>query len=89
VATLFARHKVADYSSWRQKYDDFDTERRSMGVTDDGVYQLDGDPNDVTIFHEFNTLETAKSFANSDRLREVMAEAGVLGEPDIWFTTRH
>jgi hypothetical protein len=32
-------------------------------------------------------MDAAKSFIQSDRLREVMMAAGVQGEPDIWFTT--
>jgi len=88
LATLFVRHKVADYTTWRKAYDDFDTERKGMGVTSHGVYQADGDPNDVTAYHEFATMEAAKAFAGSARLREVMHSAGVQGQPDVWFTNR-
>ena len=41
--------------------------------------------NKVTAYHHFDTMEAAKAFAGSARLREVMAAAGVLGEPTIWF----
>ena len=88
MATLFVRHKVADYGKWRKAYDDFDTERRSMGVTSDGVYQLNGDSNDVTVYHEFGSAEAAKAFAASPRLKEVMANAGVEGAPTVWITQR-
>ena len=36
---------------------------------------------------DFETLEAARTFKDSTRLREVMSEAGVAGEPTIWFTT--
>lgn len=88
MATLFVRHDVADFGKWKKAYDEFDEERRSMGVTDDGVYQAEGKPNDVTVYHEFNTMEAAKTFANSGRLKEVMKGAGVQGEPIIWFTKK-
>ena len=88
MATLFVRHAVADFTKWKQAYDDFDAERRSMGVTSDGVYQLDGQPNDVTVYHEFGTAEAAKSFAANPRLKEVMVSAGVQGTPSIWITQR-
>jgi len=58
-----------------------------MGVTGDAVYQSVDDPNDVTVWHDFETLEAAQEFASSPRLREAMAGAGVAGEPQIWFTT--
>ena len=88
MATLFVRHTVADYGAWRQVYDEFDAERKSMGVTSHGVYQLEGDPNDVTAYHEFATAEAAKSFAASPRLKEVMGKAGVQGVPTVWITQR-
>lgn len=88
MATLFVRHNVADFGQWKKAYDDFAEERRSMGVTSHGVYQADGSPNDVTVYHEFDSMETAKAFAGSGRLKEVMQSAGVQGTPDIWFTQR-
>ena len=84
---MFIRHPVEDYAGWRQGYDDFDQERKGMGVSGDAVYQSVDDPNDVTVWHDFETLEAAQEFASSSRLREVMANAGVVGEPQIWFMT--
>jgi hypothetical protein len=85
MARLFVRHNVTDYKVWRKAYDDFDSERRSMGVTGHAVFQSADDPNDVTAWHDFSTLEKAKSFASSTRLKEVMGKAGVKGAPQIWF----
>jgi hypothetical protein len=86
MATLFARHEVKDFAAWKAAYDAFDSERKSMGVTDHGVYQADGKPNDVTVYHRFDTMDAAKQFAGSDRLKQIMTEAGVVGAPDIWLT---
>ena len=88
MATLFVRHDVADFGQWKRAYDAFDEERRSMGVTGHGVYQTDGNPNDVTVYHDFESMDAAKAFAGSERLREVMQQAGVQGEPMVWFTTK-
>jgi hypothetical protein len=57
-----------------------------MGVVGDAVYQAADDPNDVTVWHDFETLQSAQNFVGSERLREVMSEAGVAGEPTIWYT---
>jgi len=84
---MFVRHPVADFATWKQAYDNFDTERKEMGVAGGAVFQLADDPNDVTAWHDFETLESARAFMESARLREVMAEAGVAGEPTVWFTT--
>jgi heme-degrading monooxygenase HmoA len=85
---MFVRHDVSDYGAWKRAYDDFDAERSSMGVTGHGVYQTDGNPNDVTVYHHFDTMEAARAFATSPRLQEVMKHAGVQGTPSLWFTTK-
>ena len=53
----------------------------------DAVFQAADNPNDVTAWHDFETLEAARAFAAGSRLREVMATAGVKGEPAVWFTS--
>jgi hypothetical protein len=83
---MFARHPVADFAKWKQAYDDFDSERKGMGVVGEAVFKSADDPNDVTVWHDFKTLQSAREFVESDRLREVMDSAGVAGEPTIWFT---
>jgi hypothetical protein len=85
---MFARHEVKDFAAWKAAYDAFDEERRGMGVTGDGVYQADDDPNQVTVFHEFESMDAAKKFASDDRLKEVMDNAGVVGAPEVWLTER-
>jgi quinol monooxygenase YgiN len=88
MATLFVRHKVKEYGTWKAAYDAFDPERKQMGVTGQGVYQADDNPNVVTVYHDFDNMDAAKTFARSPRLKEVMASAGVDGAPDIWFGNR-
>jgi len=88
MARLFVRHEVADFTTWKRAYDDFDQERRGLGVVGDGVYQADDNPNHVTAYHDFDSMDAAKAFASSNRLREVMVNAGVVGVPDIWFATK-
>lgn len=86
MATLFVRHDVKDFGAWKAAYDAFDSERKTMGVTGHGVFQADGNPNEVTVFHEFDNMDAAKKFTGSARLKEVMEGAGVVGSPVIWFT---
>jgi hypothetical protein len=85
MTTLFVRHKVADYESWRKGYDAFDA-RDAMGVTGHGVYCHLDDPNDVTVYHHFASPEAAKAFIGNPELQKAMQESGVVGEPQIWLT---
>ena len=86
MVRMFVRHKVNDYAVWRKAYDDFDGERSGLGVKGQAVFQAVDDPNDVTAWHDFETMDAAQSFSGSDRLKEVMQGAGVASTPDIWFT---
>jgi hypothetical protein len=88
MATMFVRHTVKDFKAWKKTYDEFDATRRGLGVTGHGVYQADGDPTDVTVFHDFATIDAAKKFAASTELKTTMEKAGVVGAPDIWFTKK-
>jgi hypothetical protein len=73
--------------SRKRAYDDFNQERQGTGVVGDPLFQSAGDPNDVTVWHDFETLEAGQGFVESERLREVMAAAGAAGAHQIWFTT--
>ncbi|MDX1613717.1 MAG: antibiotic biosynthesis monooxygenase [Candidatus Promineifilaceae bacterium] len=86
MVTLFVRHEVDDYEAWRQVYDDFDETRREMGVVDHSVHRGEANPDMITITHKFEDMSTAKSFVASDELRQAMEEAGVKGQPEMWFT---
>jgi hypothetical protein len=82
---MFVHHSVKDFTKWRKAYDAFNAERRRMGVTGQAVYQSLDDRNEVTVSHDFKTRRRAEIFAGSDRLKEVMKDAGVKGKPQIWF----
>ena len=87
MVRLFIRHDVADYGSWREGYDAFDETRRGMGVTGDAVYQAVGNPNDVTVTHDFESEDAAKALVSSPELKGAMENAGVVSEPQVWITS--
>ncbi|NJD27875.1 MAG: cyclase [Chloroflexi bacterium] len=88
MATLFVRHTVADYAAWRRIFDDFAPTHEALGVIDKAVYQAADNANDITVTHDFATLDAAKAFAGSPQLKAAMDHAGVTSAPTIWFTTR-
>jgi hypothetical protein len=81
------RHRVRDYDAWRAVYDGFADAQREGGVRAEAVYQTVGDPNDVTVTHDFDDEATARAFFDSDELRGAMAAAGVEGQPELWLVT--
>ena len=80
------RHPVSDFAHWKKAYDEFTPERSGMGVKAHAAYQAVDDDNDVTVWHDFESMESAQAFMGSPRLKEVIESAGVAGESTIWFT---
>jgi hypothetical protein len=88
MATMFVRHTISDYKAWRKVYDDFAAIQKAEGVTAQAVYQAADNPNDITVTHEFGSVEAAQAFAKSAKLKSAMQGAGVVGTPTIWFTNK-
>ena len=85
---VYVRHEVNDYATWRKAYNEFGATRRKLGVTNHSVYRTVDNGNDVTVTHDFKTIEQAKAFVASPDLKSAMEKAGVKGAPQIWFTAR-
>lgn len=88
VITLFERDVVADFGAWRKAFDDFAPTLKASGVVASAVYQSVDDANDITVAHEFQTLEDARAFLDSNELRAARPGAGVTDSPTVWFTRR-
>jgi hypothetical protein len=88
MATMFVRHTVSDYKTWRKTYDGLAPVQKAGGVTAQAVYQAADNPNDVTVTHEFATVEAAQTFVKSEELKKGMQQAGVVGAPTIWITDK-
>jgi hypothetical protein len=72
----------------KKAYDAFAPTQKKLGVAYKAVYQSADDPNDVTVVHDFHSLEKAKAFAASSGLKAAMEKSGVKGTPQIWYTTK-
>ena len=86
MATMFVKHPVNDYASWKRVYDDFAQYRKENGVTGASVHRDVADPNMIIVTHQFGNVSQAQAFANSEDLKSTMEKAGVSGPPEIWFT---
>jgi hypothetical protein len=85
MSTLFLKHKVREYDSWRPAYDRHAGARSEAGLREIGVYRDSRDPNDLLIVWTVDDLNKAKTFIGSPDLKSRMKEAGVVGDPKFWF----
>jgi len=85
---MFVRHPVADFSVWKQHYESFEAARQSLGVRGEAIFRGAPNANEVTIWHDFDSVEAAQAFMDAPPLAAAMEEAGVVGEPQVWFVER-
>ena len=85
MPAVLIRHRVADYAAWKPLFDEDGLTRRANGCRGGPLYRSADDPNEVLVLLEWDDLERARLFADSDDLRVAMERAGVIGPPEIWF----
>lgn len=82
---LLIRHKVKDFTAWKQGYDAHLPKRTEAGLAEKYLLRADSDPNEVFLLFEVQDLSRAKAFSESADLRERMQKLGVVDKPDIYF----
>ena len=85
MAHILVHHKVEDYKEWKGAYDKHSDFRGQNGSKGGKVFQNASNPNEVFVLLEWDNLENAQKFSQSTGLKEAMAEAGVVGMPNIYF----
>ena len=85
MTTLVVHHRVADYDAWKTVFDEHEPVRRSHGEIEHRIYRDLHDRNRVIVHNDFPSEAAADAFMHDPSLREVMARAGVEGEPGISF----
>jgi hypothetical protein len=82
---VIVRHKVADYSRWKETFDAHLNARKAAGETEARVMVSVDDPREVTLFFDWDSLDRGRRFMGSDDLKQAMKQGGVVGDPDIRF----
>ena len=82
---MFVRHNVEDYERWKPVFEEHGSTRRESGSKGVRLFRNADAPNETVILLEWDDLEKARRFAQSENLRETMERAGVADEADIYF----
>jgi hypothetical protein len=85
--TLAVHHRVRDYEQWKRVFDEHESVRRGYGQIEHRIYHPLGDPLQLVVHNDFPTVEAAEFFGADSSLPDVMARAGVEGEPSINMAT--
>lgn len=82
---VLVHHQVADYQNWRRAFDSAIDFRHAGGECACRVFRTTGNPNDLTLLFEWEDLDRARGYMNSEELRKKMKQAGVVGAPEIHY----
>ncbi len=69
--------KVRDYEEWRPHFDEMAELRKANGRISELVLRNSADPNEVVLLFEWDDLEKARKYKDSDVLRKKIKESGV------------
>jgi heme-degrading monooxygenase HmoA len=78
-------HKIEDYDKWRPVFDENMTNRKNNGSKEAHVFRNADNPNEIVILYEWDNLDNAKQFFESQDIKTKMQSAGVIGKPYIHF----
>ena len=76
---------VEDYPKWKSVYDEHASARKVSGAITSQVLQNADNLNEVIVLLEYQSIEEAKKFSESEGLRLSMQRAGVNSVPNIIF----
>ncbi len=85
MVNVLVRHKVADFARWKQVFDGHFGIRHGAGELSCRMFHSHENPNDLTLFFEWETLEMAHAFFRSEQLKNGMQQSGVMGTAEIVF----
>lgn len=88
MITVIGKHEVKDAKTWKVAFDSDETRRASFGIKVNGVYAAVENPNMITISMEFPSKEVLEGMMSSPDMQKVMAEAGVIGQPEFHVLTK-
>lgn len=80
---IVIRHKVEDYDKWKKMYDGEGSRSKAKGSKGARLFHNADDPNELVVLLKWDDLEKARSYVQSEELKEAMRRGGVSGKPDI------
>jgi quinol monooxygenase YgiN len=70
-------HEVEDYAAWKAVFDSAAPIRKDAGEISYQLLKFEEDANNIVHFSRWSSLESARSFFESERLVEIRKQAGV------------
>jgi len=82
---LLVRTKVKDFKTWKALFDEHGPARKQNGSKGGFFFRNVNDPSETIFLLEWDNLENARGFSESDAARSVLQQAGLLDAPTVYF----
>lgn len=82
---VLVKHKVKDYNKWKSVFDKNSELRKAGGEKGVRLFHNIDKPNDTVIILEWDNIENARKFYESEELKKSMKEGGVVMKPYIYY----
>jgi hypothetical protein len=85
MAYVLIRHKIEDFAKWKTAFDEHADVRREFGGRECKVFRSAVNQNEVFLLSEWDDLDRAKQFADSQDFKQFLPVAGVVTIPPDFF----
>ncbi len=79
--------KATDFATWKSDYDSDESvaARKAAGEKSYMLMQTAFDPNKFALLNEWEDMGKLSEFMQSDTLRKLQSESGIIGEPEVFI----
>jgi quinol monooxygenase YgiN len=85
MTRIMVRHRVKDYSHWREVFDGFINTRKANGEKSYQIFQDSKNENNLYLMFEWDNENNARRFFDSTELKNAMQKGGVAETPEIHY----
>ena len=77
--------KVTDYNHWKSVFDSLKPIRSNYGSTGSKVYRADNEPDEVLVITDWQSIDHAKKYSQSQELKDARQKGGANSDPKVYF----
>ncbi len=59
--------------------------RKEAGAKSCQIFQTEDDPSHIVILLEWDSMDNARKYFQSEKLKEAQKDSGILGPPEMFF----
>ncbi|KAF5073595.1 putative quinol monooxygenase [Methanobacterium aggregans] len=74
---IIAQLKLESFDKWKPVFDERSAIRKEAGSKEASLFRNSNDPNEAMILFEWDNMENAKKYLESEALREALKKMGV------------